>query len=167
MISTAYSPCGRNSRYPSHRNIWIYRRSFRKSTCTPVCTNGTRSPPGSTIQCFLPLIRSPRLHCTRSFPMGDSCCGPKAFALYSAVMTGLSWWNSFIHAGLATTAVFFALPAIGFGSAGIIRGSLIAWLQSVGAKGGFSMLWRAGMAAAAGGAGRWRQVKEYLQSKSR
>jgi len=107
--------------------------------------------------------------------MGDSYCGVKDIALHCAVMTGLSWWNRFILAGLATTTVFFALPtflpAIGFGSAGIIRGSLIAWLQSVGAKGGISMLWRATIAAAAGGifgfAGRWRQVKEYLQSKSR
>jgi len=98
--------------------------------------------------------------------MGDTCYGPKAVALYCAVMTGLSWWNSILHAGLATTAVFVALPtflpAIGFGSAGIIRGSLIAWLQSVGAKGGWSMLWRAAMAAGAGGlfgfVGRWRRV---------
>lgn len=90
-------------------------------------------------------------------------------------MAGLSWWTRCIHAGLATTAVFVALPTflstIGFGSAGIIRGSLIAWLQSVGAKGGFSIFWRAGMAAAAGGivgfAGRWRGIKEYMQSKSR
>ena len=98
--------------------------------------------------------------------MDDSCCGVKDIALHCAVMTGPSWWNRFMRAGLATTAVFVALPtflpAIGFGSAGIIRGSLIAWLQSVGAKGGFSMFWRAAMAAAAGGifgiVGRWRRV---------
>ena len=67
-----------------------------------------------------------------------------------------SWWKGFIRAGLATTAVFVALPAIGFGVSGIVRGSLIAWLQSVGAKGGFSMLWRTCISAAVGGLEWWK-----------